>query len=172
MEFGPRALGNRSILADPRAEDAKDRVNAKIKFREEFRPFAPSVLEEKAGEYFDLKAPSPFMLLVAEVRPEKRTIPAVTHVDGTARVQTVSYEQNSLYYDLIKRFYGKTGCPILLNTSFNLRSEPLVCTPNEAYVCFMRSDLDYLVMENFLLDKKEMKPFLENVDWRNLFELD
>jgi len=170
MEFGPRALGNRSILADPRRAENKDRVNAKIKFRESFRPFAPAVLLEKAPEYFELDVPSPYMLLVAPVRNDK--IPAVTHVDGSARIQTVSREENPLFYDLIREFEKLTGCPVLLNTSFNLRGEPIVCTPQEAYLCFMRSGLDYLVMDRFILDKREMPPLKEEIPWQKQFELD
>ncbi len=172
MEFGPRALGARSILADPRNPDAKNIVNSKIKFREEFRPFAPTVLAEKASEYFDLKCPSPFMLIVAQVKPEKRFMPSITHVDGSARIQTITKEANPLYYDLINEFYRLSGCPVVLNTSFNLRGEPLVMTPHDAFLCFMRSALDYLVIGNFILDKSRMKPLKESIDWRTMFELD
>jgi carbamoyltransferase len=172
MEFGPRALGARSILADPRNPDAKNIVNSKIKFREEFRPFAPTVLAEKCGEYFDLAIPSPFMLLVAQVRPDKRFMPSITHVDGSARIQTITREENPLYYDLIEEFYKISGCPVVLNTSFNLRGEPLVESPHDAYLCFMRSHLDHLVVGNFILDKSRMKPLKETVDWRAIFELD
>lgn len=172
MEFGPRALGNRSILADARNPNNRDIVNMKIKFRESFRPFAPSILEERVGEYFELDRPSPYMLLVAQVRPEKRVIPSVTHVDGSARIQTVSREDNPLYYDLILEFDRLTGCPVIINTSFNVRGEPIVCTPHDAYLCFMRTNMDYLVIGSFLLDKKRMTPLQEDVDWRELFELD
>ena len=172
MEFGPRALGARSILADPRNPDAKNIVNSKIKFREEFRPFAPTVLEEKAAEYFDLELPSPFMLLVAQVRPDKRFMPSITHVDGSARIQTIRKEDNPLYYSLIEEFYRISGCPVVLNTSFNLRGEPLVMTPHDAFLCFMRSGLDHLVMGNFILDKSRMKALKETVDWKTRFELD
>ncbi len=172
MEFGPRALGARSILADPRNPDAKNIVNSKIKFREEFRPFAPTVLVEKEGEYFDLDIPSPFMLLVAQVRQDKRFMPSITHVDSSARIQTIAKEENPLYYSMIEEFYKISGCPVVLNTSFNLRGEPLVMTPHDAYLCFMRSALDYLVMGNFILDKSRMKPLKETVDWRTYFELD
>jgi carbamoyltransferase len=166
MEFGPRALGARSILADPRNPEAKEIVNAKIKFREEFRPFAPTVLDNRVNSIFELNKPSPFMLLVAQVRKEKRDIPAVTHVNGSARIQTISQEDHPIYYNLINEFYKKTGCPVILNTSFNLRGEPIVCTPNEAYLCFMRSGLDYLVLGNFLLDKTKMKPLTpEEAKW-------
>ncbi len=172
MEFGPRALGNRSILADARNAANKDVVNMKIKFRESFRPFAPTVLEERCADWFDLDQQSPYMLMVAQVRPDKRTIPSVTHVDGSARIQTINRDQNSIYYDLVKRFEARTGCPVIINTSFNVRGEPIVMTPHDAYMCFMRTNMDYLVMERFVLDKKEMQPLQEDVDWRNLFELD
>ncbi|EQB63100.1 MAG: hypothetical protein RBG1_1C00001G0679 [candidate division Zixibacteria bacterium RBG-1] len=158
MEFGPRALGNRSILADPRKPENKDRVNKKIKFREEFRPFAPAILEEKVSEYFEIDCPSPYMLLVAQVKPEKKDkIPAVVHVDGSARIQTVNRKQNALFYDLLKEFEKLTTCPVLLNTSFNLKGEPIVCTPQDAYLTFIRSGLDYLIMGNCVLNTKEMK---------------
>jgi carbamoyltransferase len=172
MEFGPRALGNRSILADARNPKNKDTVNLKIKFRESFRPFAPSVLLERVNEYFELDTPSPYMLLVAQVRPEKRVIPSVTHIDGSARIQTIAREENPLYYDLIREFDRLTGCPVIINTSFNVRGEPIVCTPHDAYLCFMRTNMDHLVMGSFLLDKRQMKPLHEDVDWRDLFELD
>ncbi len=172
MEFGPRSLGNRSILADARNPDNKDVVNLKIKFRESFRPFAPSVLADRCSEYFDLDTESPYMLIVAQVRPDKRELPSVTHVDGSARIQTVTREQNSLFYDLIKSFDDLTGCPAIINTSFNVRGEPIVCTPADAYLCFMRTNMDYLVLDRFLLDKEEMRPLREDVDWRTQFELD
>jgi carbamoyltransferase len=172
MEFGPRALGNRSILADARNPANKDVVNLKIKFRESFRPFAPSVLEEKVSDWFEIECPTPYMLLVAQVRPDRRTIPSVTHVDGSARIQTVNRDDNPLYYDLIRRFEARTGCPVIINTSFNVRGEPIVCTPHDAYLCFMRTNMDYLVMDRFVLDKQEMQPLREDVDWRSLFELD
>jgi carbamoyltransferase len=155
MEFGPRALGARSILANPTDPDMKERLNAKIKHREAFRPFAPSVLAEAASTYFDVDGrdrESPFMLLLADVKPDKRhLVPAVTHVDGTARVQTVSRDQNPLYYDLIEEFGKLTGVPVLVNTSFNVRGEPIVCTPMEAFNSFSHTDLDYLVMGNALV---------------------
>jgi carbamoyltransferase len=172
MEFGPRALGNRSIIADARNPKNKDVVNMKIKFRESFRPFAPSVLEERVSDYFELGVPSPYMLLVAQVREEKREIPSVTHVDGSARIQTVSRKDNRLYYDLIKRFDEKTGCPVIINTSFNVRGEPIVCTPREAYTCFMRTNMDILVVDRFYLQKSDQKPFEDDVNWREQFELD
>src|SRR5574341_1241587 len=157
MEFGPRALGNRSLLADPRDPNMKDLVNKKIKFREEFRPFAPAILEERVSDYFEIDCPSPYMLLVAQVREDKKNqIPAVTHVDGSARIQTVSQKQNPLFYVVLKEFEKLTGCPVLLNTSFNLKGEPIVCTPQDAYSTFIRSGLDYLIMGNYILDKKEV----------------
>jgi len=172
MEFGPRALGSRSILADARNPKNKDVVNLKIKFRESFRPFAPSVLEEQAGEWFELGCESPYMLLVADVKPHKRLIPSVTHVDGSARIQTVRRADHPLYYDLIAEFTRQTGVPVLINTSFNVRGEPIVCTPHDAYLCFMRTDMDYLVLDRFLLDKRRQPPLAEDVDWRTMFELD
>ena len=172
MEFGPRALGNRSILADARNPANRDVVNMKIKFRESFRPFAPTVLAERASEYFEIDCESPYMLLVAQVRPEKRQIPSVTHVDGSARIQTIAREQNALYYDLVKEFDRLTGCPVIINTSFNVRGEPIVCTPHDAYLCFMRTNMDYLVMDRFVLDKKQMKPLRDDIDWQREFELD
>lgn len=181
MEFGPRALGNRSILGDPRVADMQTIMNLKIKFRESFRPFAPTVLEEKCTEYFDIDK-SPYMLLVAQVNENKRVfenndeigltgldllkrqrscIPAVTHVDYSARVQTVNCEQNKLFYDLISKFDAITGCPVLINTSFNVRGEPIVCTPKDAYRCFMRTNIDILVIGNQLLckDQQPIKNF-------------
>lgn len=157
MEFGPRALGNRSIIADARNKENWQKVNMKIKFRESFRPFAPTVLEERVSDYFDLDQPSPFMLLVADVHPEKREeIPAVTHVDGSARIQTINHEQNSKYYDLIKEFENKTGCPVIINTSFNVRGEPIVESPKDALNCFLHTQMDYLVMGNFLIRKDQL----------------
>ncbi|MBN2369691.1 MAG: carbamoyltransferase [Vicinamibacteria bacterium] len=172
MEFGPRALGSRSILADPRDPKMRDTLNMKIKFREGFRPFAPSVLADKSPEWFELEGDSPFMLLVAPVRESKRVIPSVTHVDHSARIQTVRREQNPLYHDLIEAFAQITGVPIIINTSFNVRGEPIVCTPHDAYVCFMRTNMDHLVLGHQILDKKAQPPFQEDVDWRSLFELD
>jgi carbamoyltransferase len=172
MEFGPRALGNRSILADPRKAENRDRVNLKIKFRESFRPFAPSVIAERRAEFFDLDCASPYMLLTAQVRENMRRIPAVTHVDGSARIQTVSRDDNPLFYDLIREFDRLTGVPVLINTSFNVRGEPIVCSPEDAFRCFMRTDMDYLVLDRFLLDKREMNPLDDKVDWQKEFELD
>ncbi|MDH7604360.1 MAG: carbamoyltransferase [Melioribacter sp.] len=193
MEFGPRALGARSILGDARFPDMQKKINLKIKFRESFRPFAPSVLEEKVSEYFNLDRPSPYMLLVADVKEERRKmmteeqkklfgidklnvvrsdIPAVTHVDYSARIQTVNKETNPIYYDLIKEYEKLTGYSVIVNTSFNVRGEPIVCKPEEAYICFMRTNIDYLIMSNYLLDKKEQKPLSEDVEWKKQFELD
>ncbi|MGB7924038.1 MAG: carbamoyltransferase [Pyrinomonadaceae bacterium] len=190
MEFGPRALGARSIIGDPRSPRMQSIMNLKIKYRESFRPFAPSVLREQVGEYFELEEDSPYMLLVAEVRPEHRlpaasgtenlqgieklkvprsSIPAVTHVDYSARVQTVRREVNPLYYDIIKSFQDQTNCPVIVNTSFNVRSEPIVCSPEDAYRCFMRTEMDYLVLEDFILDKRAQPPLEENGDWRQEF---
>ncbi len=152
VEWGPRALGNRSILADPRNAKMKDILNEKIKHRESFRPFAPSVLEEYASEYFELDIPSPYMLLVARVKkPDK--IPAVTHVDGTGRLQTVSKRTNPLYYDLISEFFKLTGVPVLINTSMNVRGEPMVNTPEQAHAMLLKTDMDYLVMGNYLISR-------------------
>lgn len=177
MEFGPRALGSRSILADPQNSQMQSKLNLKIKFRESFRPFAPAVLEEEASKWFELEASSPYMLMVAPVKEEKITpdqealksasgfeklkvqrscIPAVTHVDNSARIQTVNRKTNPLYYDMINEFFKQTGCPLVINTSFNVRGEPLVCTPQEAFACFMRTDMDYLVLGGYLLDKRRM----------------
>ena len=154
MEFGPRALGHRSILADPRGDDMRERVNAKIKKREGFRPFAPSVPIEHASEWFDTESESPYMVLTATVK--KRTIPAVTHVNGSARLQTVRADQSPRYHRLLTQWGQATGCPVLLNTSFNVRGEPIVCTPEDAYKCFRGSGLDALVLENHILDKEAM----------------
>jgi len=176
MEYGPRALGARSILGDPRSEMMQSIINLKIKFRESFRPFAPTVLMESASEYFEIGCESPYMLFVAPLREDKHLsmteeekklsgidklkikrsiVPAVTHVDYSARVQTVKREDNLLYYDMINEFFKLTGCPVIINTSFNVRGEPIVCTPEDAYKCFMRTNMDYLIMEEFLLDKRE-----------------
>ncbi len=153
MEWGPRALGNRSIVVDPRRHDMKDILNSRIKRREPFRPFAPSILEERVGEYFEQTHPSPFMLMTYKVKPEKRdVIQAPTHVDGTGRLQTVSKEQNPLYWQLIKEFERLTGVPVLLNTSFN-ENEPIVHTPDEALDCFLRTKMDVLVMGNYIVEK-------------------
>lgn len=191
MEFGPRALGARSIIGDPRSEKMQSIINRKIKFRESFRPFAPSVLLEKAGEYFGLGCESPYMLIVSPVEKDKREgsggeslkgleklrtkrscVPAITHVDYSARVQTVKREDNPLYYDMINKFYEKHGCPLIINTSFNVRGEPIVCTPEEAYKCFMRTNMDYLVMGSFIVDKTKQDPAKLKVGQVAEFELD
>jgi carbamoyltransferase len=193
MEYGPRALGGRSILGDPRDPQMQSRMNLKIKFRESFRPFAPAVLREKASQWFDLEAESPYMLIVAPVKEDKRivssqdaksaggfdklkearsAIPAVTHVDYSARVQTVKKEEAPLFYELLQAFGQETGCFVLINTSFNVRGEPLVCTPKDAFTCFMRTEIDYLMMGRFLLDKNEQKPMKQDSDWQRTFELD
>lgn len=153
MEFGPRALGARSIIADARNKANWQRVNLKIKFRESFRPFAPTVLEEHTQEYFDLSVPSPYMLLVANVK--KDTIPAVTHVDGSARIQTIRRENHALYYDMIQEFYRISGCPVIINTSFNVRGEPIVESPEDAFRCFINTYMDYLIIGNFIVAKKD-----------------
>jgi carbamoyltransferase len=170
-EFGPRALGNRSILADARDPEMKDRLNAKIKLREGFRPFAPSVLEEDVSEWFELDRPSPYMLLTAQVRENHRTVPSITHVDGSARLQTVDRETNPRYHAVISAFKRRTGCPVIINTSFNIRGEPPVLTPDQAYLCFMRTDMDALVMGNHVLLKEDQPPLSED-DAKITFEKD
>jgi carbamoyltransferase len=152
MEFGPRSLGTRSILADPRNAEMRNRINAMVKKREGFRPFAPAVLEERAAEHFDMDRPSPFMLETFQVRSEL-DLPAITHVDGSARVQTVSRETNERFARLLQRFYDITGCPILLNTSFNVKGEPIVCTPEDALRCFITTEIDYLILEDFIISR-------------------
>jgi carbamoyltransferase len=175
MEFGPRSLGDRSIIADARNKENWQKVNLKIKFRESFRPFAPTVLEEKVSEWFDLDRESPYMLLVADTLPEKRKeIPAVTHVDGSARIQTIRRDQNPRYYDLIKAFETKTGCPVIINTSFNVRGEPIVESPKDALNCFLHTHMDYLVLGNFLIRKENLSPATtaQNEEYLKKFELD
>jgi carbamoyltransferase len=193
MEFGPRALGARSILGDPRSQRMQAQMNLKIKFRESFRPFAPSVLRERVTEYFELDVDSPYMLLVAPVRKERQIpmtddqqalwgidklnvprsdLPAITHIDYSARVQSVTYDSNAEYYDLIREFARRTGCGVLVNTSFNVRGEPIVCTPQDAYRCFMRTNMDYLVLWPFILDKQVQPEWREEGDWKREFELD
>jgi carbamoyltransferase len=171
LEWGPRSLGSRSIIADARNPENWKRVNLKIKYRESFRPFAPAVLAEKTSEWFDIDRESPYMLLVCQVR-EGKSIPAVTHVDGSARIQTVRREQHAEFYDLMREFDRRTGCPVLINTSFNVRGEPIVCTPDDAYLCFMRTEMDVLVLGNQILLKKDQPKLVENFDWRERFELD
>jgi carbamoyltransferase len=193
MEFGPRALGSRSILGDARSSQMQKKMNLSIKYRESFRPFAPAVLAEKVEDYFDFKGRSPYMLLVADVKADIRrpmteqeqnlfgidklnivrsTIPAITHVDYSARLQTVHQDTHPRFYALIKAFEKLTGCAVIVNTSFNVRGEPIVCTPLDAYKCFMRTEMDFLVMDNFLLDKKAQPKWLDDIDWREHFELD
>jgi carbamoyltransferase len=172
LEFGPRALGARSIIGDARNPRMQSRMNLKIKYRESFRPFAPAVLAEKAADWFALDKESPYMLLTAPVKEDKRMIPAVTHVDYSARVQTVKREDQPLFYDLINAFYEKTGCPVIINTSFNVRGEPLVCSPEDAFRCFMRTEMDYLVLGKFLLDKKKQARSGEDTNWKKEFILD
>ncbi len=193
MEYGPRALGNRSILGDPRSPEMQKKMNLKIKYREGFRPFAPSVLEEDIQTFFDLDRPSPYMLLVIPVQEEKRNplpegyhdlslyerlyhprsdIPAITHVDYSARIQSVSKSANPRYWELISAFKKRTGYGVVVNTSFNVRGEPIVCTPQDAYRCFMRTEMDYLVMGNYLFDKSEQRGLSNDSDWKKAFKLD
>jgi len=193
MEFGPRALGSRSIIGDARSQKMQETMNLKIKFRESFRPFAPSVLKERVSDFFEMDTESPYMLLVAPVRGDicremsseeqnlfgldklhvaRSVIPAVTHVDYSARVQTVSLEDNPLYYKVIAKFDEKYQCPVIINTSFNVRGEPIVCSPEDAYLCFMRTNMDYLVMGRYLIDKDRQKPLDADIDWQKTFELD
>ena len=193
MEFGPRALGGRSIIGDPRNQEMQSTMNLKIKYRESFRPFAPSILEESVDHHFDMTAKSPYMLLVAPVKEELRkamtdeqsklfgieklnvprsSIPAVTHVDYSARIQTVSRETNPRYYNLIKAFHRRTGCPSIVNTSFNVRGEPIVCTPQDAYRCFMRTEMDVLILENQILLKADQPKEERDESWMQEFDLD
>jgi carbamoyltransferase len=173
MEFGPRALGSRSIIADARNPENWQRVNLKIKYRESFRPFAPVVLEDRMSDYFECDRPSPYMLFTAQVRPEKRSsIPAVTHVDGSARLQTLRREDHELFYDLIAQFDRDTGCPVIINTSFNVRGEPIVCTPEDAFRCFMATEMDYLALDCFLIDKQRMKRSNQEAQLSGILQLD
>lgn len=193
MEFGPRALGSRSIIGDARSPKMQSVMNLKIKFRESFRPFAPSVLEDKVSECFDIECESPYMLLTADVRSDKRiemtedekklfgidklnikrsVIPAVTHIDYSARLQTVNKDTNPLYYKLIEEFYQLTGIPVIINTSFNVRGEPIVESPLDAYKCFMRTNIDYLVLGNYILNKIDQPSFKDEEDWQKEFTLD
>jgi len=193
MEWGPRALGGRSILADPRNPEIQKKLNLKIKYRESFRPFAPSVLAEEAGKYFDLDGPSPYMLLIADVQEERRRplppdyhalvlreklyhqrsdIPAVTHLDYSARVQTVHRETNPDYWRLIDAFRLRTGCGLVVNTSFNVRGEPIVCTPEDAYRCFMRTEMDALVVGDWLFEKRDQPAWAEGKEWRESLVMD
>ncbi|MFA6357973.1 MAG: carbamoyltransferase [Candidatus Omnitrophota bacterium] len=190
IEFGPRALGARSILGDARNPGMQSKMNLKIKHRESFRPFASAVLKEDASEWFELGQESPYMLLVSPVKSDKRLevksdlsgfdklkiirslVPAVTHVDYSSRIQTVNKDDNPLYYDLIAKFCSKTGCPVIINTSFNVRGEPLVLTYEDAFKCFMRTEIDYLMLGSFLLNKKDQEPIVEDANRRKEFELD
>jgi carbamoyltransferase len=193
MEYGPRALGNRSILGDPRNSGMQKHLNLKIKYREGFRPFAPSVLEEDVAACFDLAETSPYMLLVAPVAENLRKplpesyndlplwerlyyqrsdLPSITHIDYSARIQTISAATNSRYHALATSFKERHGCPVLVNTSFNVRGEPIVCTPQDAYICFMRTEMDYLVLGDLLLAKQEQPPLPEDGDWRSEYNLD
>jgi carbamoyltransferase len=193
MEWGPRALGNRSILGDPRHPEMQKRLNLKIKYREGFRPFAPSVLHEETANYFELDRPSPYMLLVAPVNEARRNplppgyddlelfdrlyhlrsdVPAITHVDYSARIQTVHQETNARYWQLIRAFKELTGCGLIVNTSFNVRGEPIVCTPEDAYQCFMRTEMDFLVLGDYLFSKSDQPAWQDTKDWRTEFELD
>jgi len=193
MEFGPRALGGRSIIGDARSPKMQSIMNLKINFRESFRPFAPAVLREDVAEWFELDGDSPYMLLVADVQRSQRlplppeaaalwgidklnvprsTVPAVTHVDYSARVQTVRRDTNPLYYDIIEAFRRLTGCPVIVNTSFNVRGEPIVCTPEDAYRCFMRTNMDVLVLESFILEKSDQAPIADDESWKKEFVLD
>jgi carbamoyltransferase len=193
MEFGPRALGNRSIVGDARSPRMQKTINLKIKYRESFRPFAPTVLEERISDYFEIDRPSPYMLLTAPVKKELRremtddekqlfgidklnvvrsTIPAVTHVDYSARIQSVSNKTNPKYHALIKAFEKRTGCGVIINTSFNVRGEPIVCSPEDAYKCFMRTEMDYLVLGDYILDKAKQPELQELSDWQDEFKLD
>jgi carbamoyltransferase len=193
MEFGPRALGARSIIGDARSPDMQKKMNLKIKFRESFRPFAPSIRAENISDYFEIDRESPYMLLVADVQKSKRIemseeqksyfgldklnvarsdVPAITHIDYSARIQSVNCKTNPRYHEMLTKFYSKFGSPVIVNTSFNVRGEPIVCTPKDAYLCFMRTEMDYLIMENYLLNKTEQKPLDGDSDWQNEFELD
>ncbi len=193
MEFGPRALGNRSIIADPRSAEMQTKLNLKIKFRESFRPFAPAVLDSEADKIFDLDCSSPYMMIVANLLNEHCTpttnqeenlfgidklkikrsnFPAITHVDYSARIQTVHQSTNPEFHSLLKAFFKKTNCPMLVNTSFNVRGEPIVCSPEDAYRCFMRTNMDYLVINNLLLKKSSQPPWENDTHWQSEFELD
>ena len=193
MEFGPRALGSRTIIGDARSSDMQKTMNLKIKFRESFRPFAPSIRAENISDYFEIDRESPYMLLVANVQKDKQVkmseeqnsyfgleklnvvrseVPAVTHVDYSARIQSVNKQTNPRYHEVLTKFNDKYGCPVIVNTSFNVRGEPIVCTPKDAYLCFMRTEMDYLIIGNYLLEKTEQKPLVGDSDWQSEFELD
>jgi carbamoyltransferase len=193
MEFGPRSLGGRSIIGDPRSQKMQSVMNLKIKYRESFRPFAPVVKADRVSDWFEIDRRSPYMLLVAPVKEDKRLamteeqqqlfgieklniprsqIPAITHVDYSARIQTVHDDTNPRFYKLLDAFETRTGCPVLVNTSFNVRGEPIVCTPEDAYRCFMRTEMDYLVLENMLLSKQDQPEWQEEGNWRDEYALD
>lgn len=193
MEFGPRALGGRSIIGDPRSPKMQSIMNLKIKYRESFRPFAPAVKAENVSDWFEIDRKSPYMLLVAPVKEDKRKpmtedqqklfgidrlniprseIPAITHVDYSARIQTIHQDTNPRFHDLISHFESQTGCPVLINTSFNVRGEPIVASPEDAYRCFMRTEMDYLVMENILLSRENQPEHKQDDSWKDEFELD
>ena len=193
MEFGPRALGARSIIGDARSPKMQEIMNVKIKFRESFRPFAPSVTAERISDYFDIDRESPYMLLVADVQKNRQKamtseeqtrfgleklyvvrsdIPAVTHVDYSARIQSVNKLDHPLYHELISTFERKYGCGVIINTSFNVRGEPIVCSPEDAYRCFMRTNMDYLVVGNYVIDKTKQKSLEGDSDWKKEFQLD
>jgi len=193
MEFGPRALGDRTIIGDARSAETQKTINLKIKYRESFRPFAPSIREENISEYFDIDRPSPYMLLVANVNKNKQLpmtkeqesyfglkklniarseVPAITHVDYSARIQSINKDTNRRYHDMLTIVNEKYGCPVIVNTSFNVRGEPIVCTPKDAYLCFMRTEMDYLILNNYLLAKIDQRPLNNDSDWMSEFELD
>ena len=193
MEFGPRALGSRTIIGDARSKDTQKTINLKIKYRESFRPFAPSIREENISEYFDIDRPSPYMLLVADVRKDKQLpmskeqesyfglkklniarskVPAITHVDYSARIQSVNKTTNPRYHQMLSAFNEKYECPVVVNTSFNVRGEPIVCSPKDAYLCFMRTEMDFLLLNNFLLKKSKQKPLVADSNWKDEFALD
>ncbi|MEZ5083947.1 MAG: carbamoyltransferase C-terminal domain-containing protein, partial [Bacteroidales bacterium] len=193
MEYGPRALGNRSILGDARNPEMQKKMNLKIKYREGFRPFAPTVMEEEIRTFFELESTSPYMLLVIPVKKERwkpepenydkmelydrlyhlrSDIPAITHIDYSARIQSVNKNTNPRYWTVINEFKRLTGYGVIVNTSFNVRGEPIICTPDDAFRCFMRTEMDYLVMGDFLFDKKDQKALLNDIDWKEDFKLD
>jgi carbamoyltransferase len=193
MEFGPRALGGRSIIADARSTKMQSVLNLKIKFRESFRPFAPSVLREHVADWFELAEDSPYMLMVADVQSKRRlpeaegvqalwgieklavprsTVPSITHVDYSARIQTLRPEINGAYYAIVDAFYRRTGCPVVVNTSFNVRGEPIVCTPQDAVRCFRRTHMDVLVLENFIIERSQQGPMPVDESWKSEFALD
>jgi carbamoyltransferase len=193
MEYGPRALGNRSILGDARNPEMQKKMNLKIKYREGFRPFAPTVLEEDIEDYFDLDRPSPYMLHVVPVKKNRQNpippdyntkslyerlyhirsdVPAITHIDYSARIQSVNKNTNPKYWCLINEFKNQTGYSVIINTSFNVRGEPIVCTPDDAFRCFMRTEMDYLVLGNYVFDKRQQEKLANDINWKEEFKLD